>query len=290
MWQIKHSRNRIRSLVTLILLLPAAAPAGELDVDVIIRRSVEANQADWKAAPEYSYYEREREENGDTKTYAVLMILASPYWRQVLVNGKPLPFKEEKKEQQKLEEAIARRWGESAHDRQERIAQYEKDRKRDQLLMEQLTNAFDFKLLGQQKKGPCDTYVLEAMPRPGYQPLNTETEVLTGMQGKLWIDKKSFQWVRVEAQVVRPVTIEGFLARVEPGTRFELEKMPVEDRVWLPKRFSMQARARILFLFTYGTQEEETYFNYRKVRPLQTGAALEEQVAAAKHFLTTDLP
>ena len=75
-----------------------------------------------------------------------------------------------------------------------------------------------------------------------------------------------------------------------PGTRFELEKMPVENRVWLPKRFFVQSRARILFLFTYGTQEDETYFNYRKVRPLQTGAGLEEQVAAAKHFLTTDLP
>src|SRR5215471_15537328 len=82
--------------------------------------------------------------------------------------------------------------------------------------VEKMKNAFDFKLLGQQKKGSRDTYVLEAMPRPGYQPVNTETEVLTGMQGKLWIDKKSFEWVRVEAQVVRPVTIEGFLARVEP--------------------------------------------------------------------------
>jgi hypothetical protein len=47
------------------------------------------------------------------------------------------------------------------------------------------------------------------------------------MQGKLWIDKDSFQWVKVEAQVMHPVSIEGFLAKVEPGTHFELEKEPV---------------------------------------------------------------
>jgi hypothetical protein len=265
---MKHRLNGIGSLVALSLLLPAAASDGELDVNIIIQRSVEANQADWKVAPEYSYCERDREENGGTKTYSVLMILGSPYWRLVMINGTPLSLQEEKKEQQRLDETIARRRRESAHERQERIAKYEKERRRDQLLMEQLTKAFEFKLVGRQRRESYDTYVLEAMPRPGYRPPNMETQVLTGMQGKLWIDEKSFQWVRVEAQVVRPVTIEGFLARVEPGTRFELEKMPVDDGVWLPKHFAMESGAKILFFFTYRTQEDQTYFNYRKVGPL----------------------
>jgi len=30
------------------------------------------------------------------------------------------------------------------------------------------------------------------------------------MEGKLWIDEKTFQWVKVEATVIRPVSIEGF--------------------------------------------------------------------------------
>ena len=50
------------------------------------------------------------------------------------------------------------------------------------------------------------------------------------MEGTLWIDRDTFQWVKVEAQVTRPVKIVGFLAEVEPGTHFELEKKPIDLR------------------------------------------------------------
>ena len=97
---MKHSPNTISALATLVVLLPAVARAEEPDVNIIIQRSVEANQADWKEAPQYSYFERDREENGNTKTDAVLMILGSPYWRRATISGKPLSPDEEKKEQQ----------------------------------------------------------------------------------------------------------------------------------------------------------------------------------------------
>ena len=130
--------------------------------------------------------------------------------------------------------------------------------------MEQLTIALDFKLLGEQRMGPYDVYVLQATPRPGYHPPNTETRVLTGMQGKLWIDKRTCQWVKVEAEVMHPVSIAGFLAQVQPGSRFELEKMPVAEGIWLPKHFSMKGRAKVLFFFSDKAQVDEAYFDYRK--------------------------
>ena len=68
--------------------------------------------------------------------------------------------------------------------------------------MEQLTKAFNFTLEGEQKLGPYDVYVLKATRRPGYVPPNRETRVLTGMEGRLWVDKKSYQWVKVEAHVI----------------------------------------------------------------------------------------
>jgi len=67
------------------------------------------------------------------------------------------------------------------------------------------------------------------------------------MQGTFWIDRDSFQWVKVEADVVHPVVIGGFLARVEPGTHFELEKAPVADGVCLPTHFAIKSRAKLLF-------------------------------------------
>jgi hypothetical protein len=250
-------------MVLMAALSTAMAAFAQPDVGTIIQRSVEASNADWKAAPQYDHSERDRQPNGGTKTYRVMMILGSEYQRLIAVNGKPLTAEQQAAEQQKLEQVIAQRRSESEEQRAQRIAKYEKDRKRDHMLMEQLTVAFNFKLLGEQKLGPYEVYVLQATPRPGYHPPNTETKVLTGMEGKLWIDKQTYQWVKVEAEVVHPVSIVGFLAQVQPGTRFELEKMPVDDGIWLPKHFSMKARAKILFLFSHNTQEDETYFDYK---------------------------
>jgi hypothetical protein len=135
--------------------------------------------------------------------------------------------------------------------------------------MEQLTKALDFKLVGEQKLGPYMVYVLKATPRPGYAPPNLEAKVLTGMEGKLWIDEKTFQWVKVEASVIHPVSIAGFLAQVEPGTHFELQKMPAAEGVWLPKHFAMKSRAKVLFLFTRKSQADETYYGYQKSTRIQ---------------------
>jgi len=262
----------------LILTLSAAlATAGQENVQTIIQRSVQANNEGWQAAPAYSDFECDRQGVG-TRTYEVLMILGSPYERLVAVNGKPLMPGEQAKEQQKLDKVTAQRRGESEQQRGKRIAKYEKERNRDHLLMDEMAKAFNFKLVGEQRSGPFDVYVLKATPKPGYHPPNTETKVLTGMQGELWIDKETFQWVKVEAEVIYPVSIAGFLARVEPGTRFELEKMPVGDGIWLPKHFAMKSRAKILFLFTSQKQEDETYFDYRKaVAPQTLGVPREDK-------------
>ena len=84
------------------------------------------------------------------------------------------------------------------------------------------------------------------------------------MEGKLWIDRDSYQWVRVEAYVMHPVRIEGIVAEVEPGTEFELEKMPVPNDVWLTAHFSMRSYAKVMFFLPHRTQEDITYSNYHK--------------------------
>lgn len=245
-------------------LIPGAALCATADVQTIIQKSVAANEADFKAAPEYSYRERDRTADG-TKTYDVLMIEGSPYQRLIAVNGKPLAKDESAKEQQKLQQAKAERRNESKDKRQERIAKYEKDRRRDHEMMQQLTKAFQFQLIGQRKLRSFNVYMLRATPRPGYKPPNMETQVLPGMQGELWIDSASYQWVKVTARVIHPVSIEGFLAQVEPGTQFELEKMPVGNGIWLAKHFAMKSHAKVLYMFNRASQEDDTFYDYQKV-------------------------
>jgi hypothetical protein len=243
------------------LLFVYAVPSPP-DVRSIIQRSVGANRADWKASPGYDYFERDQQPDGGTKTFEEIMLLGSRYERLVSVDGKALSAGQQTQEQQTLDEATRERSNESLEQRAARVHNYEKTRKRDQLLLTQLTKAFDFRLVGKEKMDQHDVYVLDATPHPGYVPPNDEAKVLTGMKGKLWIDTASFQWVRVEAQVVHPVSIEGFLARVEPGTSFELEKMPVTSDIWLRSHFDMRAKARVLFFFTHRSKEDDTYYGY----------------------------
>jgi len=249
----------------LLLLVLSFGPAvhAQLDVKDIIQRSVEANKADWKVQPDYDHCIRVKEDS-KVKTYDVLMILGSPYQRLVALDGKPLSPQQEKQEESKLQQEIADRRRETPQQRAKRIADWERSRQRNHLLLEQLTKAFDFKMEGDRKVEGHEVYELAATPRPGYQPPNNQAKVLTGMEGKLWIDQKSFQWVKVEAKVIHPVSIAGFMARVEKGTRFELRQAPVAPDIWFPSYFAVKARAKILFVIPHNNQEQDTYFNYRK--------------------------
>jgi hypothetical protein len=253
--------NILGIVAVIFLWFPSAI--AQADVAAIIRRSSEANDRDWAAVPEFDNYERDRNKDGD-RTYAVTMLYGSPYERLIEVNGHPLPAAKQKQEQEKYDKAVAERQHESPEKRSQRIAKYQAERKRDHTLIEQLTTAFDFRLAGKRVLNGFKVYVLKATPRKEYKPPDRDSEVLTGMQETLWIDQQTFQWVKVEAQVIHPVRIEGFLALVEPGTRFEVEKRPITTDFWFASHFSMKSNAKVMLLFPHRGEEDDMYFHYHK--------------------------
>jgi hypothetical protein len=249
----------------LVFVLPAAlfcAARNQPDINTIIERSVAANDKDFEAGPQFNYKERDRESN-TTKTFQVTMIDGSPYQRLLAVNGKPLSKEQAADEWKKQEHAAAERRAQSPEQRNKRIADYSKERKRDHIMMSQLSKGFDFRIEGTRKVAKRTVWVLSATPKPGYQPPNMESQVLIGMRGEMWIDQQTYEWVKVTAQVIRPVSIEGFLAEVEPGTRFEIEKTPVSAGIWQIAHFSMQSRAKVLHLFAKDSAEEDWYYDFK---------------------------
>jgi hypothetical protein len=252
-----------RILVALALLAAPSANMATPDVSEILRQSVAANHRNLLAAADYDHCERVLTRDG-TKTYDVTMVLGTPYQRLTEINGRPLSDGEQQREQQKLDAARAARERESADERATRLGKDDKDRRRNRLLLDQLPEAFTFTLEGEQKIGRFDAYVLRATPRRDYQPPTLEAQVLTGMEGRFWIERNSFQWIKAEAAVVRPVSIASFLARVDPGTQFTLEQTPVSPDVWMPAHFSMRTRGRLLLLLKQRTQMDATYYDYRR--------------------------
>lgn len=244
------------------LLWPHSAN-GQEDAKSILQRSTEANERDWAAVPEWDNTERDRDKNGDN-TYDVTMLYGSPYQRLIAVNGHDLPAAKQKEEQAKYEKAVAERQHESSQNRSERIAKYQAERNRDHTMLQQMTSGFEFRLVGKRSLSGYKVFVLKARPRPGYKPVDRDSEVLTGMEGTLWVDQRTFQWVKVEAHVIHPVRIEGFLAVVEPGTEFVVEKRPVSGDIWMASHYSMKSNAKVMLVFSHKGQEDDTYINYHK--------------------------
>jgi hypothetical protein len=239
------------------------------DADKIVERSVEVLKRDWAAQPRFDCSERDKDKNG-IRTYEDIMLDGSQYQKLIALNDKLLDAHQQSEQQQKFQEAAAKRRSESKSQKRRRIARYEADRKRQGELITELTKAFTFTLASTDKLDGRDVYLLNAEPRKGYRPPSFETRVLTGMRGKLWIERNSFQWVKVEVEVIHPVHIGGFMARVEPGTRFELEKIPVSSDIWLPSHLAVKSRSKVVFFFNHQTDEDDTYFNYQ---PAQTAAS-----------------
>jgi hypothetical protein len=230
----------------------------------IVRQSASVTEADRKVNDEYDYYQTDLESDGSHKTYAVRMLYGSPYEELVAIDGKPLPPDQHQEEQRKLWKEVSRRKHESPDEHAQRVAEYQKEQTRDRRFMDEFLTAFTFKLIGEQQLDHRSVYVVDATPRPDYRPTDRDSKVLTGMRGRLYIDQKTYQWVRAQAEVIHPVSIAGFVATVEPGTRFVLEKIPVDKNVWLPGHFSMTERAEIFSFISHHKHEDITYFNYRK--------------------------
>lgn len=265
---------RVFVVVGVGLLLLGTAPnqaSQQDDASRIVERSVEVLKKDWAAESRFNCSERDKDKNG-IRTYEDIMLDGSQYQKLVAVNDQPLDTRQQAEQQQKFQHAAFERRSESNSQKRRRIARYQADRKRENELVTELSKAFTFTLAGNDKLDGHDVYVLNAEPRKGYRPPNVETRVLTGMHGKLWVERNSFQWVKVEVEVVHPVSIGGFIARVEPGTRFELEQVPVSGEIWLPSHFAVKSRSKVVFLFNRQTDEDDTYFNYRPAQTQNLGA------------------
>lgn len=252
-----------------------AAVVAQSPAEVIVQRSVANTNADWAAAPQYDFSERDViTKNGKrtVRTYEVLMIEASPYNKVVAIDGHSLSAAEQAAEERKLQQETDRRHKESPVVTQNRVAQFRKERRQDHALMAEMVKAFDYKLEGEETIDGRRCFVLEATPKPANRPPSRETQVLKGMRGKMWVDTAAYEWVRVHAEVFRPVTFGLFIARVKPGTEFTLEQRPVQGSLWLPSHFSMAVTARVL-LFSRNSRDDETYWYYRLATDRQSPKA-----------------
>jgi hypothetical protein len=263
-----------------VLLVGIAAAAGQGGPREIVLQSIAANEKNFRLARNYTFVERTERRSIDgagnvkekqSKTWDITLLEGSPYRRLLERDDKPLSEKEARKEQEKLDKSIAERRKETEAQRAKRVSEYERARDRERNLVREVADAFDFHIAGEERVDSRDVWMMEAMPRAQYQPRSRMAKALPHFKGKLWIDKASHEWVKVEAEAIDTVSFGFFLVRVERGAHMVFEQTRVNDEVWLPRRMVAQASARIGLIKKYREQVEVTYKNYRK---FQTDARL----------------
>jgi hypothetical protein len=256
-----------------LLILLAASGLAAQDPRDIVRRSVQLMDQNLAIVRNYTFLERsairELDSGGQVKTrkillYDVTMLEGSPYRRLVGKDDHPLSGEEERTEQKKLEESIAQRRKETPAERSKRIAEWEKKRQREREPLDELPDAFDFRIAGEEQIDGRDAWIITGTPRSGYHARNTLAKMFSKLRGKLWIDKADYQWIRTEAEVTADISWGLFVARLNKGARLDVQMTRVNDEVWLPKRIEAKISARLALVKKYRVESETGFSNYRK--------------------------
>lgn len=250
----------------------ASAGLGQQARD-IVARSVELDQSNWQRMKDYTWIARQtdrlRDSKGQVKSerteeWETVVIYGEPHRRMLRRNGTPISAEDQRKEQEKLDQAVAKREHETASQRVRREADFDKQREKDRQFLREVPDLFDFKLLGEDKIDGHDVWVIAADPKPGARPKSGDAKPLLKVRAKVWIDKAEYQWVRLEAETTATISFGLFLARLAPGAKLEFEQTRVNDEVWLPKRELVEGAARLGLVKKLAGEEETTWNNYRK--------------------------
>jgi hypothetical protein len=231
-------------------------------VQEIIRQATAKMQSDWAAAPSFAFVQRDVTTSKDvvtSKTHQVFMIAGSDYYMPIAIDGQPLPQAEREQELKQLKREVERREHDTPDEAEKRSQKYRKLREQNGILLNEFTRAFDFSPAGEETLDGRTAYVFDARPRPGYHAPNRTAKILTGMHGRLWVDEKTFHWLKAEAEVLKPVAVFGFFAKVLPGTKMELEMTPVTDTVWQASRFAVDLKTSIFW--RKSSKKTETIFS-----------------------------
>ncbi|MGC1416311.1 MAG: hypothetical protein WA817_13560 [Candidatus Acidiferrum sp.] len=239
-------------------------PPTALDARQIVGRSLAAADHSWQVRNEYIYIERDEDRRLDSTgklesenvDVTKMTLVNGIRYEQLLEHNGQLPSAEDQK---KSDQALEKLKNETPQEEAERLRKDQENRS----LLQVLLKAFDFRILGEETLAGRQTYVLEATPHPGYHGSGKYAKLLSRVQGKLWVDKQDFGWVKADGEVMQSFSMGLFVARVQRGSHILLEQTSLGDAVWVPKRLEMRASARILFLKSLELDRILTYSDYR---------------------------
>jgi hypothetical protein len=231
-------------------------------------QSLAATERSWQARDHYTFTERDQDRRldslGQLKSENVevtrMILVNGIHFEQLMERNGKLPSAAEQK---KSDKDLERLKHETPAEEAARLLKTQENRS----FLQDLLEAFDFQLIGEEIVGGRPAYMLQAKPHPGYRPHGKYGKLFAKVEGKLWVDKQDFGWVKVDGHVTQPFSMGLFLARVLRGSHLTMEQTRFGDAIWMPTRIEVRASARILFVKSYDINRILTYSDYRLPQP-----------------------
>ena len=253
----------------MLLALDAQAQEPAPDPLEIVRRSVERDWTDFESRKNYTYQERSEfrqyARSGAaakvrSETNEILILGGRPYERVTARDDKPLSAREERREQAKLDNELAKRQHESAAEQ----ARYQKERTEERAFIREIPDAFTFRLTGNGFVSNRAAWIIEAQPKPGYHAIHSQAKDFAKVRATIWIEQDTYHWVKVDADVLNTISVKFGLLRVAPGSSMHFDQTRVNDEIWLPSSMLVRFEARLALLKVLRGEYDIRYSDYRK--------------------------
>ncbi len=106
--------------------------------------------------------------------------------------------------------------------------------------------------------------VIDFRPDPAFHPPTMMSELLTGLQGRVWIDARTGTMTRMQANVIRAVNFGwGIVGRVYPGGHIEFEQTFVGGKRWVYSHVDENLTVREMMLHTVNEKTKMSAWNFQ---------------------------
>jgi len=254
---------------------PAVPQLSQDQIRDLIRQVADKDIENDKKQKDYTYIEREEEhkldgkgqvKSSESKTHEIMVLYGEQVERLIAKDDKPLSEKDAAKEEERIRKLTDKRKNETEEQRKKRMQAKEKDREDGRKFVREVTDAYNFRLASIDDLDGRETYVIEAEPRPDFQPHSREAKILPKFRFRAWIDKGESQWVKLDAECIDTVSFGWFLARIHKGSRLLIDQTRINDEVWLPRHVAVKVDIRLALLKNFNVEADVTYRDYKKFR------------------------
>jgi hypothetical protein len=129
-----------------------------------------------------------------------------------------------------------------------------------------------------------DLIVLDFKPDPKWSAPTLESELLTGLEGRIWIEPRTGRLIHLQADIFKAVNVGwGFLAHVYPGGTVTMDQISTGSDRWIVRHFEEQFTVRALLVKSVRQQTLSDTSDYQMAPAMPYPQAI-------KILLATPLP